>query len=124
MRKPKLKIGDKVRISKNRRAFAKSHLPGWTEELFIVHQAYSGDPPFYKIKDLNNEILDGTFYAEELQKIYKTDGIFKIESILKKRRRKKQQEYLVKWSGYPATSNSWIPAKQLVYYAQTLKTNC
>ena len=117
MRKPKLKIGDKVRISKNRRAFAKSHLPGWTEELFIVHQAYSGDPPFYKIKDLNNEILDGTFYAEELQKIYKTDGIFKIESILKKRKRKKQQEYLVKWSGYPATFNSWIPAKQLVYYA-------
>ena len=64
------------------------------------------------MKDLNNEILDGTFYAEELQKIYKTDGIFKIESILK--RRKKQQEYLVKWSGYPATFNSWIPAKQLV----------
>ena len=54
-----------------------------------MHQAYSGDPPFYKMKDLNNEILDGTFYAEELQKIYNTDGIFKIESILKKRRRKK-----------------------------------
>ena len=69
MQKPKLKIGYKVCISKNRRAFAKSHLPGWTEELFIMHQEYSSDPPFYKIKDLNNEILDGTFYAEELQTI-------------------------------------------------------
>ena len=114
---PKLKIGEKVRISKNRRAFAKSHLPGWTEELFIAHQTFSSDPLFYKIKDLNNEILDGTFYAEELQKIYKTDGIFKIESILKKRRRKKQQEYLVKWSGYLAILNTWIPAKHPVYYA-------
>ena len=74
MQNPKLKIGDKVRLAKNRRAFAKSHLPGWTEELFIVHQAFSGNPPFYKIKDLNNEFLDGTFYAEKLQKIYKTDG--------------------------------------------------
>ena len=83
MRKPKLKIGNKVRISKNRRAFAKSHLPGWTEELFIVHQAYSGDPPFYKIKDLNNEILDSTFYAEELQKIYKTFESFESLSIIK-----------------------------------------
>ena len=43
-----------------------------------MHQAYFGDLPFYKIKDLNNEILDGTFYAEELQKIYKTDGIFNL----------------------------------------------
>ena len=117
MQKPKFKIDDKVRISKNRRAFAKNHLPGWTEELFIVHQTFSGDPPSYKIKDLNNEILDGTFYAKELQKIYKSDGIFKIKSILKKRRRKKQQEFLVKWSEYPATFNSWIPAKQLVFYA-------
>ena len=46
MQKPKLKIGDKVRISKNRRAFAKSYLPSWTEELFTVHQAYFDDPPF------------------------------------------------------------------------------
>ena len=117
MQKSKLKIGDKVCICKNRRAFAKSHLPDFTKELFIVHQIFSGDLPFYKIKDLNNEILDGTFYAEELQKIYKTDGIFKIESVLKKRSRKKQQQLLIKLSGYPARFNSWIPAKQLVYYA-------
>ena len=71
-----------------------------------MHQAYSGDPPFYKIKNLNNKILDGTFYAEKLQKIYKTDGIFKIASIFKKWGPKKQQEFLVTWSGYPATFNS------------------
>ena len=118
MQNPKLKICDKVCISKNRRAFAKSRLlPGWTEQLFTVHQTYSDDPPFNKIKDLNNDILDDTFYAEELQKIYKTEGIFKTESILKKQKRKKQQEFLAKWSGYPSTFNSWIPAKQLVYYA-------
>ena len=83
LQKPKLKIGDKIHISKNRRAFAKSHLSGWTEELFIVHQTFFGDPPFYKIKDLNNEILDGTFYAEELQKSIKPIVFIKLKAFLK-----------------------------------------
>ena len=83
MQKTKLKIGDKVRISKNHRAFAKSHIPGWTEELFIVQQAYSDDPPFYKIKDLSNEILDGTFNAEELKKSIKPMVFLKLRAFLK-----------------------------------------
>ena len=116
-KKPKLKIGDKVRLSKMRRSFSKGYLPGWTEELFVVAKVILGNPPYYKIKDLNNEILEGTFYNNELQKVYKNDNIFKIESILKKRRPNKQQELFVKWLGYPESFNSWVQKHDIVQYA-------
>jgi hypothetical protein len=36
------------------------------------------------IRDDHGEIVEGTFYAEELQKVIKTDDVYKIEPILKK----------------------------------------
>ena len=37
-KKPKFAIGDKVRISKNkRRVFDKGYTPNWTEEVFVVN---------------------------------------------------------------------------------------
>ena len=33
---PKLKIGDIVRISKNKNIFEKSYVPNWYEELFVI----------------------------------------------------------------------------------------
>ena len=116
-KQPKLKVGDQVRLSKTRKVFGKSYLPGWSEELFVVAEAISGDPPYYKIKDLNNEMLEGTFYDAELQKVHKNNNIFRIESILQKRRRNKQLEFLVKWLGYPETFNSWVPKRDIVHYA-------
>jgi hypothetical protein len=39
-------------------------------------------PPVYLVKDDHGEILEGTFYAEELQKVIKTNDVYKIETIL------------------------------------------
>ena len=44
----------------------------------MVAQAIARDPPYYKIKDLNNEILKGTFYGEELQKVVKQTTFIKL----------------------------------------------
>ena len=41
-------------------------------------------PPVYLVKDGHGEILEGTFYVEELQKVIKTDDVYKIEPIFKK----------------------------------------
>ena len=51
-KQPKLKVGDQVRLSKTRKVFGKSYLPGWTEELFVVAEAIPGDPPLglYKVE--------------------------------------------------------------------------
>ena len=83
---PKLKEGDTVRLSAARVRFQKSYLPGWTEELFQIAKVFNGDPPYYKVKDFNGEILEGSFYEEELQKVYKNDDVFRIEHIIKKQK--------------------------------------
>jgi hypothetical protein len=36
-------------------------------------------PPVFLVKDNHDEILEGTFYVEELQKVIKTDDVYKIE---------------------------------------------
>ena len=44
--------------------------------------------PFtYKIKDLEGEVVKGTFYAHELQRVGK-DQIYEIDSVLDHRKRK------------------------------------
>ena len=68
----------------------------------------------YRIRDLNNEIVIGTFYAKELQKISITgDDTHKIDKILETRKRGVRREVLVKWVGYPKQFNSWIPYSSL-----------
>ena len=113
----KLKVGDRVRISMKRRQFEKSYYQERTEEEFEIAEAFTDDPTYYKIKDLRGTTVEGTFYENELQKVVKNDNIYKIKSILKKRKRKKHQEYFVKWLGYPDSFNSWIHERDLVCYA-------
>ena len=100
--------GDKVRISKAKRTFEKGYLPNWTEEIFTIHKCIPRQPPVYKIHDYHGSIIDGTFYAEELQKVYKDDEVYKVEDVIKTRKRKGKNEYLVKWVGYPSEFNSWV----------------
>ena len=51
----KFSIGDRVRISKKRKDFAKGYLPNFTEEVFIVVKVLKTEPQTYIIKDLNGE---------------------------------------------------------------------
>ena len=45
--KPKFKVGDHVRLNKIHRTFEKGYLPGWTEEVFVVHRLVPGIVPTY-----------------------------------------------------------------------------
>ena len=105
----KFQVGDKVRISKQRMTFEKSYLPAWSEELFTVakrigHQMY----PAYKLRDYSGEEIQGTFYEQELQKVRKIDDLYRVEKVIRKRKRKGKTEYFVKWLGYPSSFNSWV----------------
>jgi hypothetical protein len=77
--------------------FKKGYLPNWTEELFTIVRCIETRNPVYLVKDDHGEILEGTFYAEELQKVIKTHDVYKIETILKKRKKGRRAQYLVKW---------------------------
>lgn len=114
---PKLKGGDRVRISKARRTFKKGYLPSWSEELFTISRLKKTTPPTYVLKDDNGEELEGTFYQEELQKVG-DKAVYRIETVLKHRRGVGgQREYLVKWFGYDTSFNSWIPEKAFRHYS-------
>jgi hypothetical protein len=54
-------------LSKAKRTFKKGYLPNWTEELFTIVRCIETSSPVYLVKDDHGEILEGTFYTEELQ---------------------------------------------------------
>ena len=88
--KPKFKVGDKVRISKyKRKVFDKGYTPNWTEEMFLVDKIQSTNPITYKLKDLNNEEIQGSFFYEPEILKAKQD-VFRIEKVIRKDYKKKQ----------------------------------
>ena len=67
--KPKFAIGDKARISKYKRKVCdKGYTPIWTEEIFVVDEVLLTKPVTNKIVDLMGEVIEGSFYDQELQK--------------------------------------------------------
>jgi hypothetical protein len=108
------KLGDKVRISKSKRTFEKGYTPNFTIEIFTIDKILPTVPTTYVIKDLQNEVITGTFYEQELQKISETsEPIYRIEKVIKKKRENRKIKYFVKWLGYPEKFNSWIEDKDL-----------
>ena len=106
--KPKYSVGDMVRISKKKGIFEKGYMPNWTEEIFAIYEVQRTNPPTYKIKDTAGKEIKGTFYEQELQKTMQE--VFRIEKVIRKRTNKQgKKEVFVKWKGYPASFNSWIP---------------
>ena len=82
----KFDIGDKVRISKMKMTFEKRYTPNWTEELFVIDNQLDTNLVTYKLKDLNGENIEGSFYEPELQK--SQQQVLRIEKVLKRGRMK------------------------------------
>lgn len=115
----KFKEGDIVRISKYRGVFDKMYEQSFTDEYFFVNECIPRIPPVYKLRDIKGEILNGTFYEAELQKVRITPGtLFRIEKILEKKIKNGQKMVLVRWQGWPRQFDSWLPAKEVVDLAE------
>lgn len=109
-RMAKFMVGDYVRLSKYRAMFDKSYTPNWTTEVFRVRKVqYNTDPITYLLKSYQDEEIQGSVYAEELQHVRNPDE-YLVEKIL---RRKKGYVY-VKWLGFDNQHNSWIPEKDIL----------
>ena len=105
---PKFVKGDHVRVANERKTFQRGFQPGWTREIFVVHRRENTRPYVYKLQDQNGEMILGTFYEQEMQKV-RDDGVYRIEQILKKQGRRA----LVRWMGYGPQFDSWIPLSQI-----------
>ena len=63
-KKPTLKIGDTVRISKYDLPFRKCYKPQFTREAFESVAIATRKPPTYTIKDEQGEVIHGNFYQK------------------------------------------------------------
>ncbi|KAJ8914868.1 hypothetical protein NQ315_014881 [Exocentrus adspersus] len=60
----KFKVGDIVRISKNKHVFAKGYTPNWTTELFKITAVKITNPITCLLEDMRGQPIQGAFYAE------------------------------------------------------------
>ena len=74
---PKFKIHDIVRISKYKNIFAKSYVPNWSQEIFVITKVKNTVPWTYVTSDLKGEEIFGAFSKNELQKTNKKE--FRVE---------------------------------------------
>ena len=68
-KKPKIRIGDRVCISKYDLPFRKGYKPQFTPEIFEIVAMATKKPPTYTIKDEQEEVIRGKFYEKELIKV-------------------------------------------------------
>ena len=107
--KSEFKVGDTVRISKVKSVFEKGYLPNWTEDIFTVESINRKQTPImYKLKDYKGEVIEGSFYPQEIQKVAHEDDVFLVEKVIRTEKRGREKWSLVKWRGYPSSMNSWV----------------
>ena len=114
---PKFEINDLVRISLKRRELFDKPFSNvkWSEELFKIYSTHKSNVITYKIKDLNDEFIQGIFYERELKLSKNTSGEYIIEKILKT----KGNQIYVKWRGYSNNFNNWIDKNSVSKYIKT-----
>lgn len=114
-KKSDIQVGDKVRISKVKSTFAKGYLPNWTEEIFTVESINRKTSPItYKLKDYHDNVIDGSFYRQEIENVIHDDDDYVVEKVIRTQRRGNEEWCLVKWAGYPSSMNSWVRKSDIV----------
>lgn len=110
-----LKVGDWVRLSHIKRTFQRAYHISWTGELFqIVDVDKSRRIFMYRVKAYDGEPITGNFYSYELVKVrLDPHQLYKVEKILKTRKKGKKKEHLVKFLYWPPKYNQWLPAEQV-----------
>ena len=113
-------LGDRVRISyKRSKIFHRAFDQQFSSEIFSVRDRKISDGiALYYLRDYSGEQVKGAFYTNELTPVtFDPDNLFKIDKVIKTRTvsigRKKIKESLVRYEGWPAKYNQWIPSSSL-----------
>jgi len=114
----KYKIGDTVRLSYMRNMFDRAYDEHWSGEVFKVSKRFlRADIPIYKLQDMENEDIKGSFYEAEMQRAFVAeDHVYKIEKIMKTRTRNRTKEHLVRWMYWPPKFDTWVKDSELKYF--------
>jgi hypothetical protein len=100
------KVGDKVRISKQKTHFEKGYDTNWTREIFVVNRVdktSTSTIPTYKLRDASGEDVLGSFQREELQLVRELPR--QIGAVVKRR----PDGTFVRWRGLPKRLVTFLP---------------
>jgi hypothetical protein len=67
----KFKVGDLVRITKEKGKLARGYKANFTQEVFVISERLARLPPVYRLQDKSGDPIHGVFYGEELSRVYK-----------------------------------------------------
>ena len=95
-------MGDKVRVSRVK----------GTYEVFTISKVLNTEPVTYQLTDYDDELINGSFYENELLKTNVPDH-YEIEKILETRGTGNKKEYLVKFYGWGNKFNTWLTEDQI-----------
>ncbi|RWS27454.1 hypothetical protein B4U80_07983 [Leptotrombidium deliense] len=111
--RPILPKGATVRRQYKPKTFDKGYYPNWTDAVYTIEKAQQNEiRPTYKITSEKGQLINKTFYPEEIQRI--STPLFRIEKFLKKRKRNGVTEYFVKFLNHSDEYNEWIPEKDVI----------
>ena len=109
-----ISAGDYVRLSRVKKTFQKEYEPKWTGELFQVYKTSVRDGciVFY-VRDLMGEVVEGSFYRQQLQKaLVREEDLYQYEKVLGRRTRNGKKYYHIHWAYYPAKFDEWVSEQQ------------
>lgn len=105
----KFKVGDCVRLKYHNEPMDKGYYPNYGDKVFTIMKVIKRVPRLvYMLRDERGSVHPRKVYADDIQRV-STDSLYRIEKIIKRRRRKGIREVLVKWLNHDPTYNSWIP---------------
>ena len=113
-KKPKFKVGETVRIWLKRTTFHRGYYENYTREYFKIDKVLDNLPvPRYKLKDILDESIEGSFFEDELVLYTPTNEVYNIEKIIQTKGKGRNKQHLVKWEGWPSKFNSWVSDNEI-----------
>lgn len=112
-KEPKFKVGDIVRLKTASTAFDRGFKEQFTREYFTIESVKRRMPVIqYTVRSMDtDEVIEGSFYTEELQKIGSDD--WRVSNVLKEKTVRGKKKLFVSWMGFSDRHNSWIDAENV-----------
>ena len=81
VRRPKIFVGDFVRIAKLELPFRNGYKQSFTDEVFEIFDIPTRNPPTYNLIDTDKEPIEGKFYEPELIRVLEKEGRIKLNNV-------------------------------------------
>lgn len=115
-KKFRYKIGDSVRIADTKQLFDRAYTSKWSGEIFFITNRFLSQNtiPLYTLKDFSGDAVIGTFFEEEMQRVYLNDNQeYKIEKIEGYKYQNGIKYAIVKWLNWNKKYNTLVKVSDL-----------